>query len=64
MPKSAKSSNTFHIFSREHDSKHYRVWRSDWAPDQFQIVDFEQMDQIISVCKILSIPYDIISDEA
>jgi hypothetical protein len=45
------------FYYRDHDSNgsRIRVWRSDWAGDQFNIVDREQFDNIVTALAEFSI---------
>jgi hypothetical protein len=35
----------------------YRIWRSDWFGDQFEIVDKQTLDQIEKVCNMFGIGF-------
>lgn len=35
----------------------YRVWRSDWVGDQFEVVGLEMFSMMRATCERLSIPF-------
>lgn len=44
------------------DRSVYRVRRSDWSPDQFNVVEWDRFEQIQSVCKEFYIPFEEIGE--
>ena len=45
------------------DRSVYRVRRSDWVPDQFNVVEWNRFEQIQSVCKEFYIPFEEITGD-
>jgi len=42
---------------RTHSAGVYRVWRSDWFSDQFELVITPEFKEIEKVCRRFSIPF-------
>lgn len=45
------------------DCSVYRVRRTDWPHDSFEVVEWREFAQIESVCKKFTIPFEEIVDE-
>lgn len=39
------------------DRSVYRVWRNDWAGDQFNVVEWNHLARIEYTCKLFGIPF-------
>jgi len=39
------------------DRGQYRFWRSDWGPDEFQVVDYSALKTVAVACELLGIPF-------
>ncbi len=54
--------NSFHMWYVK-DAERYRVGRSDWSNDTFNIYTRDPFDIISDVCEMMSIPLIDITDE-